>query len=938
VATFSTVAFTAAGTYTISAFSAGLSGTSSNSFQISVATTRTWSGKGPDNLWTDSNNWLENIAPTIGDDLFFPDNALQTATSTNNFAAGTNFNSINFDGLAGGYDLQGNAVSLASGITGNAGPNRIDFSGITLAGGQTFQAGNSSLAISSLINLNGFNLTLDGSQTIPGGDVLSGIISGGGAIIKNGVGTWQLSGANIYTGASSINAGTLAINNSNSLGSASNSATVSATGSLQVFNNITVSQALTLNGDGNNSSAGAIDIRDIHGNDSFGPITLGSATTILSANLGVNTMTFTSAVQNNGFDLSIVGGGGYTTVLSGSATISGNGRVLNFGSIFSGTGTLNSVLNINQGTVSPGIGGTPGTLNTSDVNFGIVTNFNPIFTGSGMSESNSELMSSGSVNLAGSNLSLSLLPGFVPDPTKSYVIIQASGSINGTFNGLPDGAPIVINGQEFLIRYINGSSAGLGPSAPVPVGRTILFPRPAVTSTSLFTSPNPVNLGQTEVLTATVTSPASPVAVIGISLITGTVTFFDGGNPLGSRPVIQGAAVFPTAFQSPGNHSVTASFSDSTGTFMASNTNATPISLTVNNGSVGWQHVLTGHFTAGTDSDIAGMTASGDWWVAVSNGSTFTNQMWGHWDPTVTWLDVQTGDFNGDGLTDIVGRNAQTGEWNVAISNGSSFTTSVWGSWSANPAVTWVDVKVADFNGDGKSDITGRWLQAGTWYTALSTGTSFTTTAWANWSATVTWEDVKIGDFNGDKKADITGRWGAAGQWWTAISTGTSFNTSWWDTWAADSPNVTWADVQVGDFNGDGMADITGRWLQSGQWWTSISNGNGFSHTLWATWNANVTWVDVKVGDFNGDNKADITGRWLQGGEWWTGQSTGSAFITSKWDVWSPAVSWVDVQVGDFNGDGLPDLVGRIQQNGQWWTGIGNTTSFTNQLWTTWAV
>jgi hypothetical protein len=94
----------------------------------------------------------------------------------------------------------------------------------------------------------------------------------------------------------------------------------------------------------------------------------------------------------------------------------------------------------------------------------------------------------------------------------------------------------------------------------------------------------------------------------------------------------------------------------------------------------------------------------------------------------------------------------------------------------------------------------------------------------------------------------------------------------------------------------------------------------------------------VKVGDFNGDNKADITGRWLQGGEWWTGQSTGSAFITSKWDMWSPAVSWVDVQVGDINGDGLPDLVGRIQQNGQWWAGISNSSSFTNQLWTTWAV
>jgi hypothetical protein len=95
----------------------------------------------------------------------------------------------------------------------------------------------------------------------------------------------------------------------------------------------------------------------------------------------------------------------------------------------------------------------------------------------------------------------------------------------------------------------------------------------------------------------------------------------------------------------------------------------------------------------------------------------------------------------------------------------------------------------------------------------------------------------------------------------------------------------------------------------------------------------------VKVGDFNGDGKADITARWLDGGQWYVGQSTGAAFVTSLWDTWSPAVTWVDVNVADVNGDGTPDLVGRIQQGGQWWAAISNgSTSFTNQLWTTWAV
>jgi hypothetical protein len=214
--------------------------------------------------------------------------------------------------------------------------------------------------------------------------------------------------------------------------------------------------------------------------------------------------------------------------------------------------------------------------------------------------------------------------------------------------------------------------------------------------------------------------------------------------------------------------------------------------------------------------------------------------------------------------------------------------------------VTWVDVNVGDFNGDGKADLTGRVLQSGQWWTGLSTGSSFNTTLWATWNPNVTWVDVKVGDFNGDGKSDITGRVLQSGQWWTGISDGsTSFATSLWATW---NPNLTWVDVQVGDFNGDGKADLTGRALQSGQWWTALSNGStAFSSTLWATWNPNLTWVDVQVGDFNGDGSTDIVGRALQSGQWWTALSNGStAFTTTLWATWNPAVTWNAVRTGNF--------------------------------------
>ncbi len=332
--------------------------------------------------------------------------------------------------------------------------------------------------------------------------------------------------------------------------------------------------------------------------------------------------------------------------------------------------------------------------------------------------------------------------------------------------------------------------------------------------------------------------------------------------------------------------------------------------------------------------DLAGrVSSSGEWWVGQPNGAAFNTVLGTTWSPAVTWVDVQTGDFTGDGRQDLIGRVLQTGEWWVSVSNGvGGFTTSLWSTWS--PAVTWVDVKVGDFNADGKADIIGRELDNGQWWVGQSTGTSFTTSLWATWSPAVTWADVKVGDFTGNGKADIIGRVLENGQWWVGTSSGSSFNTSLWATW---SPAVTWVDVNVGDFKGDGKADIVGRDLQSGQWWVGLSNGFSFTTSWWDTWSPAVTWVDVKVGDFNGLGRDSIVGRVLETGQWWVGQSTTFSFNTSLWATWSPAVTWVDVQVGDFTGTGKADITGRIKENGQWWTGVSNGAAFNTSLWSTWS-
>jgi Right handed beta helix region/FG-GAP-like repeat len=332
---------------------------------------------------------------------------------------------------------------------------------------------------------------------------------------------------------------------------------------------------------------------------------------------------------------------------------------------------------------------------------------------------------------------------------------------------------------------------------------------------------------------------------------------------------------------------------------------------------------------ASPDSLVGCDSANGQWWISRSTGSSFKTTVADVWNPNVTWVNVQTGNFSGNGTSDLIGMVQQTGQWFVAVPDSQGhFTTRIWDVWSPN--CTWT-MHVGDVNGDGKDDIVGYAQQTGQWFVGISTGTAFTTSLWDAWNPNVLWTNVMVGDVTGDGKADILACAQNTRQWWVGMSNGSAFHPSLWDVW---NPNVTWVNVQLGDFNGDGRIDLVGRAQQSGQWWVGLSTGTSFKTSLWDAWSTGATWVDVMVGDFNGDGKADIVGRALESGQWYCGLSTGSAFQTSLWDAWSTGVTWVDVQVGDFNGDGRTDIAGMAKETGQWFVGVslGQVADFNSEL------
>lgn len=168
-------------------------------FAVSAqAATKTWTGAGADANWGTSANWMPAGGPAANDDLIFPAAAPQQGTN-NNTTLFTTYRSITVEG--GTYTFGGNPLRLTNGLAVNAGTQTFNIA-ITLSGAQTFLADNGGTATIVLLSIGSNALTIDGA-----GVVGIGLISGSGAVIKNGVGAGAIIAATGFSGPITLNNG-----------------------------------------------------------------------------------------------------------------------------------------------------------------------------------------------------------------------------------------------------------------------------------------------------------------------------------------------------------------------------------------------------------------------------------------------------------------------------------------------------------------------------------------------------------------------------------------------------------------------------------------------------------------------------------------------------------------------------------------------------------
>ncbi len=144
-------------------------------------TAQTWDGGGsPSFNWTLGQNWSGDVAPVPSTTAALTFAGSTGLTNTNDFTAGSVFNTLTFSAGAGAFTLGGNAINLGNGTAGT-------------------KVTNSSSNLQTIDT----NLALQQTTTVSpgtGGLAIDGDVSGAFGLTHTGFGTLILSGDNSYSG------------------------------------------------------------------------------------------------------------------------------------------------------------------------------------------------------------------------------------------------------------------------------------------------------------------------------------------------------------------------------------------------------------------------------------------------------------------------------------------------------------------------------------------------------------------------------------------------------------------------------------------------------------------------------------------------------------------------------------------------------------------
>lgn len=282
------------------------------------------------------------------------------------------------------------------------------------------------------------------------------------------------------------------------------------------------------------------------------------------------------------------------------------------------------------------------------------------------------------------------------------------------------------------------------------------------------------------------------------------------------------------------------------------------------------------------------------------------------------------GDFNGDGISDLVFFNPENGSWKAAEGRrGGGFNYKIYGN------------KFQGYAGEDRI---------------------------------VFFQSGLTGDFNGDGRADIVMYTPENREFWIAQHDGRVFQFRNFGRLLAMQVDPAKSDLFPGDFDGNGLSDALFFNEPTGEWLLALNkNGSSFEYRIVArqfrhlyrndyapdaTLNSaatadNETQDRSKVhflnGDFNADGRSDVSFYDARNGHWWVGENhpdTNTVFRL-HWKIYrvftapEQALFARERFTGDFNGDGFSDFLLFDRNDGRWILGETGDETITFRIWST---
>jgi fibronectin-binding autotransporter adhesin len=387
-----------------------------------------WNGLGLNSNYNTLLDWIGDLFPGSGTTVKvdFTGSTRLTPTLTANSTA----NAVKFDSAASSFNIGGNFIYTLGGTV----PSIIQQS----ANAQTISTTTLALGANAIMDVSG-----------AGALNITSKITGAFSLSKLSSGTLNLSGANTYSGGTTIDAGVIGVSTSNTaLGTGAVMVDNDAT--LQINDGRTLGNALTINGVG--SVNGAIDSKPGAGNTATlnGAVTLGATSTISSDS---GTLAVNGGITGSG-DLTLAGAGNFKI---GSAITTGTGNVFVTGTgtdTFTGANTYTGNTTVSSGTLNLSGGAT-------------TINGNLTQDGGVIDETTSNQVGSGSVvtlNSGAFNLSNGV--------SQSFASINTSSGSTITLGTSGTGASLALDGSGTSV--IGGVIAGNGSITTSNTGTTVL--------------------------------------------------------------------------------------------------------------------------------------------------------------------------------------------------------------------------------------------------------------------------------------------------------------------------------------------------------------------------------------------------------------------------------------------------------------------------------